>query len=81
MQKVHHSQAPDLPRKQQRIPIPLPQESIDRLEGLADQDGRPTANMGSMLIQAAIELIDQQGFSLVQGKLRKVAVVEEEPPG
>ncbi|NJP11101.1 MAG: hypothetical protein HC866_17855 [Leptolyngbyaceae cyanobacterium RU_5_1] len=68
----------NLPRKQPRIPIPLPQQTMDRLDELADKDGRPSSNMGSMLIQAAIELIDEQGFRLVGGKLRRMKEVEDE---
>lgn len=77
--KTNHQQAIDLPRKQPRIQVPLPQEVMDQLDDLADADGRPTGNMASMLIQAAIELIDDQGFSLVQGKLRKIAITTDEP--
>lgn len=73
------NQAGELPRKQPRTQVPLPQEVMNRLEALADEDSRPTANMASILIQAAIELMDEQGFKLVQGKLRKVAVLPDEP--
>lgn len=72
MQQNQDLQAIELPRKQPRIQVPLPQEVMDRLEQLSDIDGRPTSNLSSMLIQAAIELIDEQGFRLVGGKLRKV---------
>lgn len=72
MQNVEQNQAIELPRKNPRIQIAVPQEVLDRLENLADEDGRPVGNMGAMFIQAAIELIDEQGFRLVGGKLRKV---------
>ena len=64
----------DLPRKQPRVHTPLPEEAMQRLEELADVDARPVANMASLLIQAAIELMDAQGFRLVEGKLRKIAI-------
>jgi predicted DNA-binding protein len=70
----------DLARKQQRVPVPLPDETLKRLDELADQDSRPTANMASVLIQAAIALIDEQGFRLVEGKLRRVSIEEAEEP-
>ncbi len=62
----------ELVRKQPRVHTPLPVEVFERLEKLADEDARPTANMASVLIQAALELIDAQGFKLIEGKLRKV---------
>jgi predicted DNA-binding protein len=64
----------DLPRKQPRVHTPLPDEVMQRLEALAEVDARPVANMASLLIQAAIELMDKQGFRLVEGKLRKIAI-------
>lgn len=71
----------DLVRKQPRVHTPLPVEVFERLEQLANEEARPTANMASVLIQAAIELIDDQGFRVVGGKLRKVAEqpMEDEP--
>lgn len=72
MQQIQGLQA-DLPRKQPRVHTPLPEETLQRLEQLADAEARPVANMSSVLIQAAIELIDEQGFQLVGGKLRKVS--------
>lgn len=68
----------DLTRKQPRVHTPLPEEVFNRLEEIANDDSRPVANMASALIQAAIELIDKQGFQLVGGKLRKVTIQTEE---
>lgn len=68
----------DLARKQVRIPTPLPDATHQRLEALAAQDSRPVANLASALLQAAVELIDQQGFQLVAGKLRKVTLEPDE---
>ncbi|GEM_PF-5740923 len=59
-------------RKQPRVHTPLPEETMKRLEELADIDARPVSNMASILIQAAIELINERDFKLVGGKLRKV---------
>jgi hypothetical protein len=63
----------DLARKLPRIHTPVPEETLKRLEELAEAEARPVANMTSVLIQAALELIDQQGFRLVEGKLRKIS--------
>ncbi len=76
--QMHLAPETDLPRKQPRVHTPLPEAVYRRLESLAEQDSRPTANMASALIQAAIELIDQQGYQLVGGKLRKVIVQHNE---
>lgn len=73
MQEIQ-SHSIELPRKQPRVHTPLPEEVMKRLEELADVEARPVANMSSILIQAAIELLDDQGFSLVQGKLRKITI-------
>jgi hypothetical protein len=62
-----------LARKLPRIHTPVPEETRKRLEELAAAEARPVANMTSVLIQAVLELIDQQGFCLVEGKLRKVS--------
>lgn len=76
MQKVQD--IADLTRKQPRVHTPLPDETFKRLEEIAEEDSRPVANMASVFIQAAIELIDEQGFQLVGGKLRKVTIQTEE---
>lgn len=81
MQKVEQIQTVELPRKNPRIQIAIPQEVLERLEALADGDGRPVGNLGAMLVQAAIELIDAQGYTLVKGKLRRVAVIKDEDDG
>ncbi len=70
---MHLDSVNDLPRKLPRVHTPLPEETLRRLEQLADSEARPVANMTSVLVQAALELIDQQGFHLVEGKLRKIS--------
>ena len=59
-------------RKHPRIYIPLPEETLKRVEELALFETRPVANMASVLIQAAVELIDEQDFKLVGSKLRRI---------
>jgi len=71
---MHIDSVNDLPRKLPRIHTPVPEETLQRLEQLAESEARPVANMTSVLIQAALELIDQQGFRLVEGKLRKISI-------
>jgi hypothetical protein len=70
---MHLDSVNDLPRKLSRVHTPLPEDTLQRLEQLADSEARPVANMASVLVQAALELIDQQGFRLVEGKLRKIS--------
>lgn len=70
---MHIDPVNELPRKLPRIHTPVPEETLQRLEQLAESEARPVANMTSVLVQAALELIDQQGFRLVEGKLRKIS--------
>lgn len=62
----------DVPRKDERLTVPFDRETLDRVEEMASQEERPTARQVTLLVKAAIELIDEQGFKLVEGKLRKV---------
>lgn len=62
----------DVPRKDERVTVPFDRETLDRVEEMASQEERPTARQVTLLVKAAIELIDEQGFKLVEGKLRKV---------
>jgi hypothetical protein len=62
----------EVPRKDERMTVPFEREVLDRLEEMARQEERPTARQVTLLVKAAIELIDEQGFRLVSGKLRKV---------
>lgn len=68
----------DLPRKDERISVPFDTETYERLEQMADQEERPIARQVTLLVKAAFELIDEQGFRLVEGKLRKISFEELE---
>jgi predicted DNA-binding protein len=71
-------QSPGLavPRKDERITIPLDKETLERLQTLADVDGRPTGQLAASLVKAAIELLDKHDFYLIQGKLRRAELIE-----
>lgn len=62
------------PRQEPRLTIALDQETLDRIKEMAEQDERPLGRQILILLRATIELIDEQGFSLLEGKLRKVTV-------
>jgi len=62
----------EVPRKDERVTVPFDRETLDRVEKMASQEERPTARQITLLVKAAIELIDDQGFKVVGGKLRKV---------
>lgn len=68
----------DLPRKDERISVPFDAETYERLEQMANQEERPIARQVTLLVKAAFELIDEQGFRLVEGKLRKISFEELE---
>ena len=68
----------DLPRKDERISVPCDAETYERLEQMANQEERPIARQVTLLVKAAFELIDEQGFRLVEGKLRKISFEELE---
>lgn len=68
----------EVPRKDERITVPFDRETLSRVEEMAGQDERPVARQITILVKAAIELMDDQGFKLVEGKLRKITVEEEE---
>ena len=63
----------ELPRKDERISVPLDGETYERLEQMANQEERPIARQVTLLVKAALELVDDQGFRLVEGKLRKIS--------
>lgn len=67
-----------LPRKDERISVPFDAETYERLDQMANQEERPIARQVTLLVKAAIELIDEQGFRLVEGKLRKLTFEDVE---
>ncbi|GAB4381153.1 MAG: hypothetical protein Kow00121_38940 [Elainellaceae cyanobacterium] len=64
----------DVARKDERVTVPFDRETLNRVEAMADQEERPVARQVTLLVKAALELIDEQGFKLVDGRLRKVSV-------
>jgi hypothetical protein len=62
----------DLARKP-RLPIPLDDDLYQWLETVSAEEDRDKANMVIVLLKASRELMDEQGFRLVKGKLRKVS--------
>jgi hypothetical protein len=66
-------------RKDERVSVPFDSETYEWLEKMAEQEERPTARQVTLYVKAVRELIDDQGFRLVEGKLRRVtATVDEE---
>jgi hypothetical protein len=56
-----------------RLPIPLENNLYRWLEALSAEEDRDKANMVIVLLKASRELMDEQRFCLVKGKLRKVS--------
>jgi hypothetical protein len=73
-----HRLVTELPRKDDRISVPLDGDTLEKLEAMAAKDERPVARQAVALIKAAIELIEEHGFRLVEGKLRRVSIEETE---
>ncbi|MEP0913082.1 hypothetical protein NDI45_19405 [Leptolyngbya sp. GB1-A1] len=71
----------DVARKDERVTVPFDRETLERVEAMANQEERPVARQITLLVKAALELIDQQGFKLVDGKLRKVSIESTEVDG
>jgi uncharacterized protein YdcH (DUF465 family) len=62
----------ELARKGDRISVQFDDEDLLRkIEGMAQTEERPTSRQIVVLVKAAIELIDEQGFHLINGKLRR----------
>lgn len=71
----------DVPRKDERVTVPFDRETLNRIEEMANQEERPVARQILLLTKAALELVEQQGFKLVDGKLRKVSIESTELEG
>lgn len=65
-----------------RLPIPLDDDLYQWLEAISEEEDRDKANMVIVLLRASRELLEEQGFQLVKGKLRKVSLeaLETEKP-
>jgi len=71
----------DVARKDERVTVPFDRETLERVEAMANQEERPVARQITLLVKAALELIDQQGFKLVDGKLRRVSIESADVEG
>lgn len=67
----------DLPRKDDRLSVPFDGDTLEKLEAMAVKDERPVARQAVVLVRAAIELLEKQGYSMVDGNLRKVSTESE----
>lgn len=64
----------ELPRKGERVSVQFDDEALlKRIEEMAAIEERPLSRQLLLLVKAAVELIDEQNFHLVNGKLRKVS--------
>ncbi|KAM3107298.1 hypothetical protein [Phormidesmis sp. 146-33] len=62
----------ELARKGDRVSVQFDDEDLLRkIEEMAQTEERPTSRQIVVLVKAAIELIDEQGFHLINGKLRR----------
>lgn len=62
----------DLARKGDRVSVQFDDENLlKQIENMAEMEERPTSRQIVLLVKAAIELIDEQGFHLVGGRLRR----------
>lgn len=59
-------------RRGERVSVQFDDETLlKRVEEMAEVEERPISRQVLLLVKAAIELIDEQGFHLVNGKLRR----------
>lgn len=62
----------ELARKGDRVSVQFDDETLLRqVEKMAEIEERPTSRQIVLLVKAAIELIEDQGFHLVGGRLRR----------
>jgi NAD(P)-dependent dehydrogenase (short-subunit alcohol dehydrogenase family) len=65
----------ELARKGDRVTIQFDDENLlKRIEEMAEVDERPVSRQIVTLVRAAVELLDEQGFKVIDGKLRKVSL-------
>lgn len=69
-----------VPRKDERLSVPFDKEVLDRIKSLAEQEERPAAKQVALLVKAALELMDEQGYQLIGGKLRQLPLPLEGEP-
>lgn len=64
----------ELARRGERVTIQFDDpEVLRQIEAMAEQQERPVSRQALLLIRMALELINEQGFHVVNGKLRKVS--------
>jgi hypothetical protein len=62
----------DLARKGERVTIQFDDpEVLRQIEQMAEDEERPVSRQALLLIRMALELINDQGFHVVNGKLRR----------
>lgn len=62
----------ELARKGDRVSVQFDDENLLRqVEKMAEIEERPTSRQITLLVKAAVELIEEQGFHLVGGRLRR----------
>lgn len=67
----------ELARKGERVTVQFDDpELLRKLEELAGQAERPVSREIVVWLKMAMELVEEQGFHVVNGKLRKVAFEE-----
>jgi hypothetical protein len=65
----------ELARKGERVTVQFDDESLlRRIEQMAEVEERPVSRQILIMVRAAVELLDEQDFKLIDGKLRRVSV-------
>lgn len=72
------SKVEELARKGERVSVQFDDETLlERVGEMAEAEVRPVSKQILLLVKAAVELLDEQGFKLVDGKLRKVTIEKD----
>jgi hypothetical protein len=71
----------ELARRGERVTIQFDDpELLRQIEEMAEAEERPVSRQALLLIKAAVELINEQGFHVVNGKLRRGTFEELDTP-
>ncbi|NJR37759.1 MAG: hypothetical protein HC781_01635 [Leptolyngbyaceae cyanobacterium CSU_1_4] len=69
----------ELARKGERVTVQFDDESLlRRIEQMAEVEERPVSRQILIMVRAAVELLDEQEFKLIDGKLRRVSVEQSD---
>lgn len=68
----------EVPRKDERVTVPFDSETLRRVEELAKVQERPVSRQVLLLVKAALALMDEQGYKLVDGKLVNLKQSDQE---